>query len=393
MISVADLKGALAPISKIGRKTTDIEIRIPEGRSVKLTVRPVYQGEQSSVQRDVLDHFTALEEEGEKATRSEFMVRLRTELTARSIVAVNGEVIPDQVVTGDMWTNPDTGEEVPVTVTRHEVLSDLISGWAVPIINDFWIRYNDFVTECEQEAEQAVKYDIDDIESEIAYCEERLEILKGRLEDKQAAETEKHKKLAEKIEEEQREAVEQAHAAVREAQEAASQQREAAAEPDEESEVEVATTASEPESDPDPIPTPGPETRSGRKRISPQVVTEPEEVPRPSAPEPEPVRQQAPPPEPQPEPGHVGSEAPPMPSVSRPEPPHMAAKRAATRQPFQAPKSAPESLPKEVPGSEIPVYTLDDEVPVLSERNKPQGPARRQRKGPQSVNPNFRPPE
>ena len=393
MISVADLRGALAPISKIGQKTTEIEIRIPEGGSVSLTVRPVYLGEQNAVQRDVLEYFTALEEGGEKTTQAEFMIRLRTELTSRSIVAVNGEHIPEHIPTGDIWKDPDTGQEVPVTMTRHEVLIDLVESWAVPIINDFWTRYNDFVTECEQEAERAVKYDRDDIESEISYCEERLEILKGRLQDKKEVEISKHKKLAEDLESEQREAAEQAAAAVREAQEAAEAAREVPEVPE--------TAPSEPVSVPEPEPSPQTpaapavpvSVQPPRTRISPQEVAAARASQREKAVQQEPVA---------PEPAPVAPEPAPTPQQPvRAVPPHMAAREAATRQPFRAPaqdppKSAPKSLPQAVPGSDIPAYRLDEEVPVLTERNKVQdssaGPSRYERKGPQSRNPNFKPP-
>lgn len=359
MVSVESILGALAPITNIGRKTMDIEVRAETG-TVVCTVRPIYSGEYHAVNRELI---SSLGDEIKQITQAEFFIKMRSEIVARCIVAVNGQTIPKTLTTGETWFDPETEEEVPVTITREEVLSELTAQWNPTVISDFHLKYTDFLTACEREAERAVKYDVDDIESEISYCEERLSTLKERLEKKRESKIEEQKELATDLEKQRKEQAEQRMRAMQ-----------PVSEPEVDSEETSESTLER------PVETP----TQPRKRIQPNLVETPELTPPPVAVA-DPVEDSTP-----------AVEEVPQALPTRPVMPHTAAKRAeeALHQPFRAPQVAPERL--EDPGEGVPVYTLDGgAIPILSDRDKmarkdATGPTK---KAPQSLNRNFRKPD
>ena len=167
MIDIKALEKALAHIGKIGQGELTIEVD-----NLDVTLRVLTADEDMDAQR----YSRTPDNEGEEQVEGlNLLERYKRSLLAYAIVQIGNLDLRNEpyIATGEV-----TEKGVPVRKPRHVVVRSIIDGWARVTTMLLFQKYLELQRRVDAEAEKAIRFDVKDLDTEIARVEKRLEELK-----------------------------------------------------------------------------------------------------------------------------------------------------------------------------------------------------------------------
>lgn len=176
MLSLSDLRQKLKPVKDLSILTCEVEI----GEGYKISMRLLQPDEETEAMfwaREVIEEND--NESGNDMIIAQYYDRFRRATLAKSIYAINGEILGDMIETDEVMPNGTKRK-----VQTHMAMRDEIATWGRAMIERVFAKYGELIVDSETRAKDAIKLEPLDLDEEIERIKTVLEDLERQRDDR-----------------------------------------------------------------------------------------------------------------------------------------------------------------------------------------------------------------
>ena len=180
-LTLDTLELAFAPVEQIGKE----ELVIPVG-STSVTLRPLMPEEESEVQKAAATTTGDPDDPAAVTDAIEYIERFKVAVLSYAIVAVG-----DNDFRGVRFveTNEtlDNGKKVKIPI--HQAMRKMVLKWGGPTRTQIFRNYSELLLQLEHKAEEAIKYEPSDVDTELERAKARVARLEAEIERRKKPQT------------------------------------------------------------------------------------------------------------------------------------------------------------------------------------------------------------